>query len=336
MEKVWNAIRIAAPAVAVVLGTAGCSGGGGGGGGVTPACSGYPPPEAYVGAWQVEGLLLDADAEDCPPTGLEAIELVLTKVADVADEDACFSVFRIDSPDLDTQSAVGSPGTIFLLVDDEGHTFVDGVYYAPGLDVSVDLQTAILPGAIWTWDGETFTQDIEFEVYAGDQVEAVVYDVPGEDDDGDGEIDEADELDPEDAIAPGALLLCEGVIRLEGSRGGGGEPGPSPERLVLDGEARGERGPALALQVELARGAAIVRIGGLDLGRGPQDLEIAAPLSATGTVVRRVERGGVALELSGRATGPRGFAGELRLLDAASGLGRRFALAAGEDAAGPR
>lgn len=180
------------------------------------------PGHALGGSWHAAGTVieLDTDVSDVyVPNGLDDVVFDIDFLFGEQSEGVCALVYSGSSANLDTTSPIGGPSTLFGLGGStlpNGVFGLDGLLYFPGGDVTTSLSvdfTSLLP-----LSDSSFLSTIEFEVYEGDQIAVVIDNIPGEDDDGDGEIDEADENEPGDGIAPDAVLLCRGRMQLSITR----------------------------------------------------------------------------------------------------------------------
>lgn len=263
----------------------------GGGGGPHSACQGSIAT-TLAGDWQVSGTLLTLDEEISSvyvPNGLDDATLHLEFGAvepqpGPSDSTVCSAAYLVTSPTLDTSSPTGNPSSLFAgavsnlaLVPEGVFTLSSTPFYFPAGDVSVTVDGI---GDLTKHSDVLFEYSVSFEVYAGQQVTAVVQDEPGIDDDGDGQIDEPDESEPGDGIAPEALLICSGTMKLSFARVDAGlAAAETPQAgLEIRGRLLDEDGAVAGratLLVLAAERRVRLAIDGLDAARGSVRIEAA-------------------------------------------------------------
>ena len=254
---------------------------------VDPVCA--PGPQTGMsGRWQFQGEYLEqVPGIDDVFVSPELEQLVLDLEHAFRDPESCVELYVAGGPGLDTKSAIGARTTLtgFFAPPTAGKItggFV-GLYYLPGSDISVEVQAFIMPGAN-DYTVDAFVVECEFEVYPGDAIIAGSLDTPDWDDDGDGEIDEADETEVDDIIDPNAMELSRGRIRLIGSRVGALANVESPQLhavgSMVEAAMGGERPFAVSFQVPSAH--ILLDAGELELAHGTERLRAPARVAAGG------------------------------------------------------
>lgn len=272
--------RLANLASATLLLSLVACGGDGPTGPTTPPC----PSLTLGGSWHVQGTVLEIDPDvnpDYVPNGLDSTDLMLAIVTSPGD---CEAGYSIEGPDLDTHSLVDQPASFLAAAGPgfpDGAFVIDGVYYVPGQDVSVEVNLDILNLPTPTGNG-SFTMGIKFKVYPGSVVAAIDENSVGVDDDGDGEIDEPDEHELDDGIDPSAMSICEGRMLLTFTRGQAlaleakDVPAIPVESCFIDTETGVELPGLFVVQPEMGR--VLVAIDMSRLGRQEREIRIDALL----------------------------------------------------------
>lgn len=293
----------AAFVLAAFLGASSC----GGGSSSTPSGSLSCTEEAgreLGGAWHVTGtvLVLDPEVGEYVPNGLDDAVINLQFVHGEQSQGICALLYAGSSASLDTTSPVGGPSTLHGLAastQPAGVFGLAGLLYFPQGDVTTRLDFDF--GSIQPHVDGAFEATIEFEVFDGDQIAAVVDNTPGVDDDGDGQIDEADEFDPGDGIAADAILLCRGSMQLTISRAGAlAQFSSGPASVSLSGVLRALDGSISCptqLRIERERARILFEIDGAV--SADRTLRLIAPLDAEGNFVASGVDGNSKIELMG-------------------------------------
>lgn len=250
--------------LATACGGGGSGGGNGGRGGGGPAACASAPSAGLGGVWYVRSEVVELDvdvSEVYVPTGLEDATVNVERIFSYSEEGQCWSAYTVGSGALVTTSPSGYPTTLQALasgtIDDT--LLISGLYYFPEGDVTVEIR--IVPGP-HAWLSETaFSVEIPFRTYEGNQIVSVTEGIPGEDDDGDGLVDEADETELDDEVDAGAVLVCMGRARLEFSRSPHPAAQPGDSHVALIGEFRPrETADAMRAEVHLYPGSRLVKV----------------------------------------------------------------------------
>ncbi|MBK7875301.1 MAG: hypothetical protein IPJ77_06060 [Planctomycetes bacterium] len=241
-----------------------------------------------TGRWEFTGeYLKQVPGEDGVFVSPELELLVLDLEHAFRDPDSCIELYVAGGPGLDTASEIGARTTLtgFFAPPAAGEItggFL-GLYHLPGSDISVEVQAFIMPAAN-DYTVDAFVVECEFEVYPGDAIIAGSLDTPDWDDDGDGEIDEADETELDDIIDPTVMELSRGRIRLIGSRVGALAHIESPQvhavGSMVEAGMGGERPFAVSFQVPSAQ--IMLDAGELELAHGKERVRAAARIAAGG------------------------------------------------------
>lgn len=294
--------RVVLLAVIALAQACGGSGGGSeGSGGVSSACA-SAPSAGLGGLWHVTSEVVELDpdvSEDYIPMGLDEATLLLVRVFDYSEEGSCWSAYTVGSGALVTASPSGLPTTLQGLasstIDDT--LLLSGLYYYPEGNVTVDIR--LVPGP-HSWLSDTvFSIEIPFRTYEGNQIVSVTEGNPGEDDDGDGLVDEEDETDLDDVVDAGAVLMCKGRARLQFSRTLHHE-GAMVAEVALIGEFRArDHAEGKLAEVHLHPGSNLVRIGVRGLPEFEAGLWLSTLADASGEFGAQVIRNGSQIGIRG-------------------------------------
>lgn len=220
--------------IATLTALSACGGGNGGNGSESTTCPGASEC-AFAGDWSVFVDTFPRLSGPCGPIGLEGATLHFQRLAEENKEGVHSVVYRTSSSDIDLLSRAGPPdGMLDVVFNSRNQVlFETGQYYWREGDVTVDVGIDF-DSPIGTWDADGFSVSWHIDVYEGDAIVVDNASSDGIDNDHDDQIDEADEED-EDAIDPFANLICEGTVRLTGSRAAGvqREAAPALYRAVL-------------------------------------------------------------------------------------------------------
>ena len=328
--------RATAGLALLAAGIAACSGGGGSSTEppVNNACPGSVST-TLAGTWQVTGTLVELDPEiggSYTPIGLEDSSLTLQFFGAETepgpnDTSICSAAYFASGAGLDTTSPTGGPTTLGTVAADgvpnwPANAFAAvGLYYFPAGNVSVEIGVGTAPVVLSESSFEILT---EFRAYEGDRIVSAVFDEPEVDDDGDGQVDEPDEADPEDAIDPEALPSFGGVIRLRFVRGSGiqasseGSPRVAVPGLFVAADGAS---PCEALATLLpARGLVVWEVRDVLVAGGR--VRLAGEIQPDGRFEAGVEARGLRLELRGQVEGD--LVPECELLWSGGGRERSF------------
>ena len=198
-----------------------------------------PAVKAFSGSWTVSTTLLAGIEEGCPDIALDSavldLDLVLAAIVDTkcdpgTSDDKHVGRYDITSPGFDTasdsqpgrsrfgaQACSNGPGTAVTFV-------IGGFYSLPAEGITVE----VAPVGPSVFTDTSFTLPLAYAVFSGEPIVSADANVPGEDDDCDGEIDEEDEHVFEDEVDPDAVPVCTGTLMLEGVR----SVTASAERLI--------------------------------------------------------------------------------------------------------
>lgn len=140
----------------------------------------------------------------------------------------CDTAYWVTGEDFGTSSPTGLASTCTALARADAWLgldwpiapLLDGSLYVPSLDRTLEFAGTIDV----VRDADEVRQVVAYKLYIGDVVVAGSLDAPGQDDDCDGEIDEADETAIVDRIDPGARAVAGGRILLTMRRAVGSAP----------------------------------------------------------------------------------------------------------------
>jgi len=241
-----------------------------------------------TGRWEFTGEYLEqVPGDDGVFVSPELELLVLDLEHAFRDPESCIELYVAGGPGLDTASEIGARTTLtgFFAPPAAGEItggFL-GLYHLPGSDISVEVQAFIMPDAN-DYTVDAFVVECEFAVYPGDAIIAGSLDTPDWDDDGDGEIDEADETELDDIIDPNVVELSSGRIRLIGSRVGALARVESPQvhavGSIVEAGLGVERPFAVSFRVPSAH--IVLDAGELDLAHGIERVRAPARIAAGG------------------------------------------------------